>query len=524
MQDPTPGPDPASLWDQAERLLAARENAQAEAAYRRLTGVPRFAPLAHLRLSLLATAGGRHRDAVDAALAAYETRIPDPGVLELVATRLFALGETRAMFSCAMDVAVLRGSNVQVVADLGKLLANAYFPAEALQLLETARTRGFRNPVLQFLIGLCRMYNGEPGIAARELERSLERNPDFAPAHRALSKLRRPPAEGDGRIEQLRASLARLGEQHRDAPVLLYALFDELDRRERRDEAWQALEQGMRLRRAQVQYDSEAEQALFEHLGSLRVPAATGAAPPGPRPIFIVGMPRSGTTLLERMLGNHRDVADAGELQDFTRQLRWCADLAGPPYLDLELARRAESVDFAELGNRYLARTQWRAKGRAAYTDKMPPNFLNIAYIVRALPHARILHMVRGPMDTCFSNLKEWFAGAYPHTYDQAEMAEHFRRYRTLMAHWRAQYPDRILDVRYDELVADPEAVATVVLEFCGLPPHPGISAIETRAGSAATASASQVLEPVHGRYRDHWRRYEDRLGPLRERLGALAY
>ena len=521
-----PQPPAARLWEQAEQLYAAGRYHDAEAAYRELTGSPGHGPLAWLRLSMVASATGRHREAVDTALAAFEARVADPGLLQVIATRLFSVGETRAMFACAMDFSVLHGSNVPAVAELGKLLTNAYFPREALQLLGIARSRGFRNPVLPFLVGLCHMYNGEPEAAERELQATLQRTPDFAAAHRALTKLRRTPVEDDTRVEQLRASLSRLGDGHRDAPVLLYALFDELDRRERRDEAWQALEQGMRLRRAQVEHDGDAEQALFEHLGSLRAAAPDEAVEDdgGPRPVFIVGMPRSGTTLLERILGNHPDVTDAGELQDFTRQLRWCADLGGAPYLDLALAQRAEAVDFRELGSRYLAHTRWRAKGKPVYTDKMPANFLNLSYIARALPNARILHMVRGPMDTCFSNLKEWFAGAYQHSYDQLEMADHFRRYRTLMAHWRAQYPERILDVRYDELVEDPEAVAAEVLAFCGLSPLPGISAIERRGAGAATASANQVLEPVHARNVDQWRRYEAELAPLRQRLGALAY
>jgi len=265
-------------------------------------------------------------------------------------------------------------------------------------------------------------------------------------------------------------------------------------------------------------------QALFDHLGGLGPVEGIGCITDGPRPVFIVGMPRSGTTLLERILGSHPDIEDAGELLDFVRQMRWCADAAGDKLLDLDLARKAEgTVDWAELGRRYLDRTQWRAKGKPVYTDKLPPNFLNVAYIARALPQARILHMVRGSMDTCFSNLKMLFAGAYPPSYDQIEMADHFRGYRALMTHWHEAFPGRILDVHYDQLVNEPERVAREVLEFCGLPWHEGIAAIEKRSGTVATASTAQVREPIHQRFLEQWRRYEAHLGPLRERLGALA-
>ncbi|MFC7300341.1 tetratricopeptide repeat-containing sulfotransferase family protein [Cognatiluteimonas weifangensis] len=524
MSTPISQSDDLLRWHEAQRLFAAGQSDAAAAIYRQLFHNRQLAPAAHLQLSLLAGTKRRYRDAVDEAMAAFETRIAEPDLLQGLARRLAYLGESQAMLTCASDPSILRGSNVPVLAELGRMLANAYFPDDALQLLEGARARGFRNPTLDYLIGLCRMYAGDDEVAERELESSLRGNPDSVPALRALTRLRRRPGDGDGCVERLQAVLGRIGKEHADAPMLLYALFAELDRRDEIEPAWQVLAEGMRLRRSQVRYDSAAEQALFDYLGALKPAPTRGHVDDGPRPVFIVGMPRSGTTLLERILGNHPEVADAGELRDLVRQLRWMCDLGGASHLDLPLAQRAEAIDFAELGRRYLAHTQWRARGRAVYTDKMPPNFLNVSYIARALPQARILHMVRGPMDTCFSNLKEWFAGAYPHSYDQTEMADHYRRYRTLMAHWRALYPGRILDVRYDELVTEPEKVVREVLAFCDLPWHEGMTAIEERTGTVATASAAQVREPIHQRFLEQWRRYENHLGPLRERLGALAY
>src|SRR5687768_17538168 len=155
----------------------------------------------------------------------------------------------------------------------------------------------------------------------------------------------------------------------------------------------------MRLRRRRVRHDPLHDQSLFEMLRRVSGPRPSAPIASGPAPIFIVGLPRSGTTLLERMLGAHTDVTDAGELRDFVFQLRWMCDLEGRSQLDLELARRAQNVDWAELGLRYLDHTQWRAQGRPFYTDKQPNNFLNIGYIARALPHAKILHMSRRPMD-----------------------------------------------------------------------------------------------------------------------------
>jgi tetratricopeptide (TPR) repeat protein len=391
-------------------------------------------------------------------------------------------------------------------------------------LLERARALGVDSAAIHYLIGFSQTQLGDMATAETELENCLKANPDFALAARALSKLKKQTT-ADNHVERLRASIARTGPGHEDAALLQYALFKELDDIGERDAAWQALDEGMRLRRRQVNHDAAAEQSLFEYLRGVGGQSEQDAEETaGPLPIFIVGMPRSGTTLLERILGAHAQVADAGELRDVLTQLRWMCDRAGPPHLDLDLAQRAENIDWSELGGRYLGHTRWRAQGRAFYTDKLPANFMHVGYIARALPRAPILHMVRDPMDTCFSNLKEHFANAYHHSYDQLEMADHYHQYRQLMAHWHARFPGRILDVHYADLVVDPERVARDVLAFCGLPWQDGIVDIDRRSGPVATASATQVREPIHQRFVEQWRRYESQLAPMRERLAFHGY
>jgi tetratricopeptide (TPR) repeat protein len=498
------------LWQDAERQLDAGLQDAAAESYRRLLGDPQLTAAAHLRLSLIASNQHRHRDAVDEALAACAARLPEPELLQAIAKRLAHLGELHAALACALDPSVLNGANRAVQVELGKLLSRHDLPVAALQLMERAQAGGVQRHALEYRIGMSRMQRGDEAGAEQAFEAALAMSPEMVPALRGLSKLR-PPREDEDRIGRLQATLAHIGDADERAPMLLYTLATEHDRRDQIPQAWDAIERAMRLRRAQFEHDASAEQALFDFLMATHPDAAEGFGDGGPRPVFIVGMPRSGTGLLARLIGNHPDIANGGELQDFNRQLRWCCDLDGAPYLDLELAQRAEGIDFAELGKRYLDRTRWRARGRAVYTDSTPSNFANVSHIVRALPQARILHMVRGPMDTCFANLREWFPGTYPHTYDQQEMADHFRRYRGLMAHWRALYPDRILDVRYDELVTDPELVLREAMDFCGLPRQEGLAAADTRGG-------------VHDRCLNRWRRYEAYLGPLKERLGPLAY
>lgn len=519
-----PSQQSMQLWQVAEGRLAMRDMDGARTMYQQLLGDREVRPMAELRLSTIASSQSRHRDAVAHAVAAFEARWPHAGMLAMIAQRLAMLGETEAALACAMAPEIVHSRDPALLADVGNLLAYNTFPDEALALFERARSLGRDDATLGYLIGLTCKYAGDDARARDELARSLRAQPDLGVAYWELSKLDAKIVAQPEWIDRLRAAIRAKRPDAPDLPLMHYALFRALDTLGDTGDAWQALSEGMRLRRRQVRYNGDDEQALFDLLGAIKAPAADGEGPDGPRPIFIVGMPRSGTTLLERVLGNHPDVHGAGELFEMTGQLRWMCDAVPAPYLDAKLAARAEGFDFAELGRRYASHTQWRAKGFACYVDKMPANFLNVSYIVRALPRAKILHMVRGPMDTCFSNLKECFANGYAHSYDQLEMADHFRRYRTLMAHWRAAYPGRILDVRYDDLVAEPERTAREVIEFCGLPWSDGLSAIEGRSGTVATASSVQVREPIHGRFLHQWRRYEAHLGPMRERLGALAY
>lgn len=509
-------------WQQAERLLAARRYADARSAYESLLADPDWIVPAHLRLSAVSQAEGRQRDSVAHALAAHAhaAREDDAALLEALCRRLLDIGEIEAGLACASSPVLSGSRDPAVLVAVAGMMSDFSFTDRALTLLRRARALGADSPSLRYRMGLSEMYAGDLDAAEHELEACLAAAPGFAPAHRELARLRRQTRERN-HVDRLRAAIARLGAGHADAPVLHYALFKELDDLGDAEGAWEALSEGMRLRRRQVVHDAAAEQALFDHLQTVAATAVPGADDEGPVPIFIVGMPRSGTTLLERILGAHPQVADAGELRDFTCQLRWTCDCVGGPHLDLELARRAERIDPAELGRRYLSHTRWWAKGRAFYTDKLPTNFANVGYIARALPRARILHMVRDPMDTCFSNLKELFAGAYPHSYDQREMAGHFIRYRRLMAHWHAAFPGRILDVHYDALVADPERVARQVLDFCGLAWMPGMVDIHRRRGAVATASTAQVREPIHNRFVGQWRRYETHLAPMRRCLEA---
>lgn len=514
--------DALATWQAAETFRARGQLQEAGAAYTRLAAHTDWLAPARLRLAQLALGSGDLREGVAQALLARDADESDPVVLEAVLELLCQVGELEAALALSQSPALANAPDPAVQLGVGQRLQDQSFPAEARVFLKRARALGGDSPGLHYQLGLSALYAGDHDEAQTAFEGCLARQPLHGAAHRQLAKLRRATPDAN-HLARLRAAIASVPADYPDAPPLHYALFKELDDLGDTHAAWAALEAGMQARRRQVSFDPAMEQAVFDRLMQVDGQGANTQAQDGPAPVFILGQPRSGTTLLERILAGADDVADAGELRDFGFQVRWCANRMGRPGPDLALLEVAESIDPAELGQRYLGHTQWHARGKRLYTDKLPANFLWLGHIARALPQARFLHLVRDPMDVGFSNLKELFADAYPHSYDQAEMAGHLRRYHALMAHWHAAFPGRILDVHYDALVTDPEATAQRVLDFLGLPHQAGLADIAGRQGSVATASAVQLREPVHARFLGQWRRYEAQLQPMLQALSDIS-
>lgn len=303
--------------------------------------------------------------------------------------------------------------------------------------------------------------------------------------------------------------------------MLSFALHMALDFLGDFDGAWQALEQGCSAKRSTLIYEAAQSRSLVNLLieQSTLVPESVGVAR-REGPVFIVGMHRSGTTLLEQLLCGHSEIVGLGELYDFSHSISHGVDHRCRGVLDDVAVRRLASVDLDDIGQRYLQSTRWRRGSARYFTDKLPSNFLNIGFICQALPGARILHMVRDPMETSFSNLRELFSDVCAYSYNQSELADYFVHYRRLMAHWHDRYPGRVLDVSYDALTRRPEDTIREVTSHLGIGFEQGM--LEGRGKSAVgTASAVQVRQQVGRPAVPKWRAYESKLQPLAQRLHA---
>lgn len=284
------------------------------------------------------------------------------------------------------------------------------------------------------------------------------------------------------------------------------------------------LEAGAKTRRGMLDYDIGAVvQGLQEIIDSTSADAMASGMPGHDEEgaIFILGMPRTGTTLTERILMQSGQVGNAGELVDFEQLLGRGMAMVRSERPELSPTQAALAVDLAELGRLYMQDARAMAGGTQRFIDKMPANFMYCGLILKALPKARIIHLVRDPLDTCYAIYKTLFFRAYEFSYDLGELADYYIAYRRLMRHWHAVMPGRILDLHYEDLVTDTETQARRIYDWCGLEWTPDALDVPGEQAVYATASAAQVRQPVHTRSVGSARRHLDTLAPLVEKLVA---
>jgi tetratricopeptide (TPR) repeat protein len=446
-----------------------------------------------LKQALRLCQAGRRRDALDAARPLVErdwASGQDYGVL----AGLFSALDEHATALCLYDKAIA---------------------------LDTARADLFYNRAT------AQRFLGAFEDAEASCDRALALRPGDAAAQYLRSSLRTQTPQRN-HLAQLQAAQAAAADAEARS-FIGYALAKEHEDLGQYDAAFAAMQAAGAARRSRIAYDVAQDERIMQAIAAA-YPADTAPAPgssPGAcedSPVFIVGLPRTGTTLVERILTRSGEIKSAGERGEFALELSRLTAQAAPGVrlAPLDMVVASARIDFAQLGQRYVASVRQATDIPGRFIDKLPLNFLYVGLIARALPNARIIHVSRSPMDTALAIYKQPFERLYPFSYALGDIARYYVAYAGLMLHWRSAMPDRMVEVAYEDLIADPGQVAQRLLALCDLPWTPDSLDLADHPGAVTTASAVQARRPIYASSVGLWRRYETHLRPLRRDLQAL--
>ncbi len=475
---------------------------------------------AYINLSGIETARQRHGDALRWLNALLSFAPMHAGGLAAQALVLKQLDELPAALDAAQLAVSAAPENPETHNALGQVLQalGRFEPAlaaydRAATLPGTARETALLNRAALFI------EFGRTAEARAALDAVREAFPDSARALFNQADLHRFTAD-DPAIGTMQAMLAPGGAQSPSDRMLLHFALGKacLDLGES-ERAFRHLNEGNRMKRATFAYDPEATAlwmaSIPQVFTSALLEAKAGQGAASDVPVFVLGMPRSGTTLLEQVLASHPDIHGAGEM----RHMQGLVDSLGS-FPDSAAGLTPEQL--AAMGAAYLGRVAPLAQGRRHVVDKMPSNFLYAGLIRLILPNARIIHCRRDPVDTCLSCYTKLFTSEQAFSYDLAELGGFHSAYQALMAHWRAALPaSHFLDVDYEAVVADLEAEARRILGFLGLPWDDSCLRFHETERPVRTASVNQVRQPVYRSSAGRWRAHAAQLGPLLAALGA---
>jgi len=372
---------------------------------------------------------------------------------------------------------------------------------------------------------------GNMEASERYCDEVIVKNPHFYDAYFIRADLRKQTKDNN-HIAQMEALIAGGIQNARGEVMVRFALGKECEDLADYKRAFHHLKAGADLQRQNLRYEIRGHLAVIDRVVRAQTrevldAAASRAAAGGPtvdNPIFIVGLPRSGTTLVERIVTGHSKVIAAGELGTLPNELIRAAKNGGITRGG-EWVERLSAIDLAAVGKAYsrVAR-ETGIPYNERFTDKYPANFLYCGVIRAAFPNARIIALKRQPMDSCYAFYKQLFAeGVYPYSYNFEELAQYYAAFRRLMAHWQAVLPQsQFLEVPYENIVADSEGQSRRIIDFLGLPWEDGILKFYENTAPVGTASAAQVRQPIYASSVGKWRHYADQLEPLRARLAEL--
>jgi tetratricopeptide (TPR) repeat protein len=358
---------------------------------------------------------------------------------------------------------------------------------------------------------------GRLAEAEAACDRAISLDPEQYQAYLLRAELR-PQTEQFNHVDELQQQLTRPQLQPRGRILLGYALGKELDDLKQFDQAFHSFATAARIRRQHLAYDVAVDEHKMERIRqefskieSIRTPGSDIASQ---RFIFIIGLPRSGTTLVERILLGLEGVRSNGETENFARAL-----LTAAPADGRDVFARAAQADPAAVARNYQQLAASQHDG--PLIEKLPMNYLYLGAIHRALPHARLIIVRRSALDSCFAMYRTLFGEAYPFSYDFHDLARYYSAYHRLMQHWRTTLGDSMHEIVYEELVATPAETGARLARHCDLAWSPKALDVHKTGGVSLTASAAQIRRPIYGSSSGRWRHYRKHLQPLIQALQA---
>jgi Flp pilus assembly protein TadD len=434
---------------------------------------------------------------------------PIPHILK--AKCLFFYSEAGQALAAAEAAEKIIGGAPQAVDALGAMFGLLGLHQRAAELFR--RAVAARPDVPQYLFNLAATERMTGLLDAAEVhcDAAISLDRHYSLAHYLRADLRTQSAARN-HIAELEA-LIREGKLSAPGEVMLrFALAKECEDLDQHARAFDHVEAGSDLQRRSISYDAKVEIAEIDRIIGTQTRAWLGSCPPGSNvadPVFVVGLPRTGTTLVERIIASHRAMTSAGETGAFAVELRRATKTA------------ANSLDMADLGRRYVGSiTAFRVPPSRRFADKTLQNYLYCGMIHAALPRAKIILVQRRPLDACWAIYKAHFQGKFLFSYHQVELAEYFLAFRRLARHWKSTLPPHaLLEVNYEDIVSDPATESRRLIEFTGLPWDEKVLRFHESQTPSATASAVQIRRPVYTSSVGKWRHHRERLQPLYARL-----
>jgi len=414
---------------------------------------------------------------------------------------------------------------------IGVVLTRAGEHERALEPFRKAVARDPNRPAYWYNLAAALQFIGDFGGAEEAYRHALKLDPGFYRAWSSLGQLRRAPFDAMA-LAVLEAGLANVEAQPGQPDAALHcghALAKHYEDVGQHKKSFGFLQRAKRGKHKSLQYFTATDQKIFDAVRSVCSPSflrpqedGKNEGSPSTEPIFIVGMPRTGTTLIERILSSHPDVYSAGELTNFALAVKRQVKTPSNLVLDVETVRAAGNVNWKAVGDAYVLSTRPRTGHTKHFIDKMPLNFLYAGFISRALPNAKIVCVRRNAVDTCLSNYRQLFATNFPYynySYDLLDTGRYYMLFDTLIRYWREYLPGNFLEVEYEAMVADTESQARHLVEWCGLGWNPACLNFHENAAPVSTASSVQVRQPIYNTSVERWRKYESETAELRRLL-----